>query len=385
MEAIFSDGESAAGRHALLRPVAAGLEIIGAEGETLGVWPWRELTSSRPLEAGMPVNIGCSRLPGARLYIEDSGAAAVILPHAPHLSPKAERRRIFIPIAIMLALLLSAGAALWLSGWSPSKAIARMMPLKMRQAMGEQVISFMTGKAKICHEPAGERAMGRIMARLNAARGKKGGAGRDFEARIADMDMMNAFAVPGGAIIVSGKLIEFVKSPEELAGVIAHEMGHGMELHPEAGLVRAMGMEALLNLFSGGAGGNMGNLGLLMLQLSFSRDAEREADQQAIGILRKAAIPAPPFAAFFRRLRKRHGFDDEEAIAGKTGKDEGGKSGKSGKGDEETLRTLKKSFNLLSTHPPLLERIRMIEKQPQWPARSLLNKDEWRALRSICD
>ena len=56
-----------------------------------------------------------------------------------------------------------------------------------------------------------------------------------------DWALVNAFATPGGQIIMTRGLVQKAGSPDEVAGVLAHEIGHTIELHPEAGLVQGHG------------------------------------------------------------------------------------------------------------------------------------------------
>ena len=64
-----------------------------------------------------------------------------------------------------------------------------------------------------------------------------------------------SFDVPGGQIVLTRGLVRTAGSADEVAGVLAHELGHTLELHPETGLVRAMGLAAAAQLmFAGSAG-----------------------------------------------------------------------------------------------------------------------------------
>src|SRR6185295_12529611 len=103
-------------------------------------------------------------------------------------------------------------------------------------------------------------------------------------------------------IIMTRGLVQKAVSPDEVAGVLAHEIGHTLELHPEAGLVRAMGLSAAAQLVFAGSTGNATNIGLLLTQLRYTRVAEREADVHAVRILKNAQISAKGFGDFFERL-----------------------------------------------------------------------------------
>ena len=98
---------------------------------------------------------------------------------------------------------------------------------------------------------------------------------------VIDWPLLNAFAAPGEQIVLTHGIISKAESADEIAGVLAHEMGHGIEMHPESGLVRAIGMMAAIDLMLGGSGGTLANFGALLAQLSYTRDAERVAAGRA--------------------------------------------------------------------------------------------------------
>ncbi len=108
-------------------------------------------------------------------------------------------------------------------------------------------------------------------------------------------------------------LIAKADSPDEVAGVLAHEMGHGIEMHPETALVRALGLSAAAELMLGGSGGTLANIGIVLAQLSYTRDAERNADRHALEILKGAGVSAQGLAEFFTRVTKLE--EDEIGIA----------------------------------------------------------------------
>jgi beta-barrel assembly-enhancing protease len=135
-------------------------------------------------------------------------------------------------------------------------------------------------------------------------------------------------------------------------------------LHPEAGLVRSIGFWAALQFFMTGSPGVLGNLGATAMQLGYSREAEREADQYAIRMLRDAGISVKPFAAFFKKL------------------DPFGKSGKV-PAPPPTGR-IGSVFDILSTHPAPAERVATIEAVPEYPSTPALTDAEWKSLQTIC-
>ncbi len=394
-EGVYSDGVTAGSQNLLVSFAIDRLQLRTIEGDPVAEWPYDEITSVEHLHPGEAAQLGIADNPGARLYIRRGDFAGQLIEHLPHMSRRAANKRLYIPLGIVGLVLAAVIGGIWLAGYSVPEAIAHLIPDKVRKGMGTQVIASLSGGRKACSGVEGRRSLDKIVERISAASGHKG----QFNVKIMPLGMLNAFAAPGEQIVVSKKLVDFVRSPEELAGVIAHEMGHGIRRHPEAGIVRAVGISAGINIAFGGAPGGIGDIGAMLLQLKYSRSAESEADAIALSTLKKAEIPPKPFASFFVRLEKEHGLFDDDELA-KAG-DVGAKSAKGkNKGDEisgkkdtvekrrkrlASYRRLRKSLQLLSTHPSSPQRIAVINNQPDWKTRPLLSKKEWQALRHICD
>ena len=181
-----------------------------------------------------------------------------------------------------------------------------------------------------------------------------------MQVRVAllDWQLVNALAVPGGQIVLTRGLVQTAGSPDEVAGVLAHELGHAIELHPETGIVRAMGLSAAAQLMFAGSAGSVSNIGLVLTQLRYSRIAEREADAHALRMLKAAGISSKGFGDFFERLEtKRPAKDTGKGIPG---------------------------LDLISTHPATAGRIAMVRAQPSYPATPALSAEDWKALREAC-
>ena len=377
--AVYSDGETARPHNLTVVFGVEGLELFDEQEQPFAVWSYDQINSVEHLHAGDAAQLGHKEKPGERLYIDRRDFAAELIAHVPHMSRQAANRRVFIPLAIIGVLIFSVIGAIWIAGYSIPQAIAHLIPDKMRKGMGTQVVAGLSGGKTACSGREGAKAFTKLVDRLAKGAGQAG----KFDVQIIELGMMNAFAAPGERIVVSKKLVNFVTSPEELAGVIAHEMGHGTRMHPEAGIVRALGISAAISIAFGGSTGGFGDVGAMLLQLKYSRSAEFEADAIALKTLENAEIPAKPFAAFFVRLEEKHG----------SGKRQKTSKGKADKGEQNNSKNeklvakgrLMKTLELLSTHPSSPERIAIIEKQPQWKTRPLLDKTEWKALRSICD
>ena len=128
--------------------------------------------------------------------------------------------------------------------------------------------------------------------------------------------MINAVALPGGKVILFDGLVKQARSPDEVAGVLAHEIGHVREKHVMQALLRQMGLAVVL----GGVDGNSGALVNNMLAMSYSRESEAEADAHSMRALGNAAISPVATASFFERLSQldgsARGGEDGQGIAG---------------------------------------------------------------------
>jgi len=141
---------------------------------------------------------------------------------------------------------------------------------------------------------------------------------------VFDSDMINAFTVPGGNILISTGLIGFCDSPEELAAVMAHEMGHVEERHVVSRLIKELGIEILTS----GDQYVIGEVTGLLTSTSFDRKQEEEADLFAAKLLESTSIEPRTLATLFRKL------------------------------EEEMDNELMKEFEIISTHPNFRSRIR---------------------------
>ena len=96
----------------------------------------------------------------------------------------------------------------------------------------------------------------------------------DYRFIVIDSEMINAFTVPGGNILISTGLIGFCESPEELAAVIAHEMGHVEKRHVVARRIKELGIEILTS----GDPYVLGEVAGMLTSTRFDRKQEEETD-----------------------------------------------------------------------------------------------------------
>ena len=116
----------------------------------------------------------------------------------------------------------------------------------------------------------------------------------------------NAFALPGGTIVLTDELVELMDDDEAvLTGVLAHELGHVALRHGMRLVVQVGAMGALASLVLGDFSGLLAAAPVLLGQAAYSRDAEREADAQSVRVLRAAGISPQVMVTLFERLAQR--------------------------------------------------------------------------------
>lgn len=153
-----------------------------------------------------------------------------------------------------------------------------------------------------CREPHGQRALDNLAERLSPGSTKGADA---IKLAALNVPIFNAAALPGGYIVVLRPVITETRRPEELAGILAHEIAHVRRRHVTEALIRELGIGALIRLFAG----NLGASAEQLMALNYTRANEAQADADAIIMLRRAGISPMPTAELFRRLAAEQGED----------------------------------------------------------------------------
>ena len=124
---------------------------------------------------------------------------------------------------------------------------------------------------------------------------------------LQDDASINAFALPGGIIVVHTGLILAARTPEEVAGVLAHELAHVTQRHGIRGMIGGTGrfvvLQAVLGDIAGLSGALIASSDLLIRQ-KYSRDFEREADEVGWHYLVTAGINPAGMVSFFETLKQ---------------------------------------------------------------------------------
>jgi beta-barrel assembly-enhancing protease len=334
------DGRSAVKRSAHVSPADGGLRLTSASGAEAFVAA-EQLT--RVESRGHEEIYGHKEIAGWRLGIPK--------PLPSELEPLLPRRHVYgrwidrvglVP-AVLVGALVSAG--LIFLGTQIPALLAPHVPVSWERRFGDVLVGNMDERT--CNRPESQAALDKLVAQLTPRH-------RELKVRVADLGIVNAAALPGGNIVIFKELLLEAESPEEAAGVLAHEIAHIENRDVTRAMIRHYGLGLLLTGLGGTTGGNIDTL----LTASYSREAEAQADRDAIAALQRANISPAPTARFFERMDRR----------------------------ERTYRQLDEALNYLSTHPLSQERRRLFEEAAQKGRayRAPLSEAEWRMLQDIC-
>lgn len=349
--ARFFDGEHSFPYEANLTLTDSTLQIQYSSNhqDRIIVWPYASLVIIERLYQNRKGVISSKLMPQARLNIENEGFFKRLESYV----TKKQIQKTNVPhswkMMLVFSLLFVIGLIIILWGYPKiTPFIAKAIPYSWDDNLGQWVVENIAQGKKECVNPAGQHALNKLIKQVSTSE-------QPYKVKVIDFgpDEINAFATAGNHIVIMSGLIDFVESPEELIGVVAHEMGHAIEHHPTDGLLRVLG----INIVMVATFGTSATYPTQLLHMKYSREKEAEADQIAVKLLKSANINVLGLATFFERLNKKvSGLNDYDAI-----------------------------LEYVSDHPGLQSRIQMIKSQAQDQIyHSPLTIQEWQAIKGIC-
>lgn len=296
----------------------------------------------------------------ARLVIDDADMIAWLRKTRPNLHRTDLRPGTGKRVAVTLGSAVAAVVVL-LFVILPAMAntLATLIPLEREIAFGKSVTAQMErvlGATEVgtlhCDSGPGRAALDTMIARL--IEGQE--IGYDLDVSVFDHEMVNAFAAPGGQVVLLRGLLEEASGPDAVAAVLAHEIGHVVARDATRAALRTVGSAGLLSLVIGDVTGGalLVLVGEQMLNTSYSRDAENAADVYAIDMLNAARISSGGMGAFFDAISEMQGAGGLPEI--------------------------------LSTHPDTGDRAARAKENAERQSATTpsLKAAEWAALQAIC-
>ena len=350
--ARYYDGTTALVQEVSVRATADELVLFRlADAALVARWPIADVSvlGDTRHEAVPPV---VRKGSDERLLVEDPAQRRELAALVPGLQPLAGPPPAGgSRVAALGAALVALVGLFWLAVDYGTGYAAPLLPYSLQAKLGESVYDELTDGRRECEGEAGLAALNGLAQRLAAA----AGYGHDVVVRVIEGGPLNAFTLPGGILVFYSDLIDQAKDPNQVAGVLAHELGHVVHYHPMKGVLRQYGLDLLARLVTGGYSdvvSGMATGGNLLLALRNGRAFEREADADGVAMLEKLGLRADGVASFFEQMMEKQP-KDMAAAAG-----------------------------IWSSHPPTGERI-AATKRPT-TGKPAFTDAEWKAIRNVC-
>jgi Zn-dependent protease with chaperone function len=360
--AVYFDGVTSARHDVTIELAPEAVIIRDTDGAAIDEWPYPRIKHMSAPEPIFRIGLrGTSSL--ARLEVTDQDVAHAIDLACPDIDRTGANAR--IQRRQVIAWSFVAALSLLLVGIYGIPAIAdRLAPIipqgieqRLGAAADVQVRAMFDkgpeGRPFACGttgaEQAGEAAFEKLMARLQAAAGLR----VPLKAEVIRRDEATAIALPGGHIYVFKGLIDQARNVDEVAGVIAHELGHVAHRDGTRAILQTSGLSLVFGMMLGDfvGGGAVVIAAESLLKSAYSRDKEAAADAYAVKTMLSLGADARALGGFLARI-----------------------AGTGGKG------------SIFLDHPATQERVARINAMapPQNGGASLLDAAEWAALKRIC-
>jgi len=357
MGAAFFEGDRPVAEEVSLH-IASGILQIGLDDGRILRWPVEDVRQLPDTAGKVGAVLWLKGDPLARLFVTDTS----LLTHLPNrlrrTPPKGRGRLAAWALAAVAAVALQIGVLVPLL----ADNMAAYIPPAGERALGEATFGHIrealddTGlnPVPLCEAPGGVAALERLVARLDAPTNGV----PQINVAVLDHPMVNAFALPGGFVVLFRGLIEAAESPDEVAAVLAHEIGHVVSRDPTRHALRSAGSIGVLGLLFGDFAGGAAVLFLTerLIAAQYSQEAEAGADSFAHDVLARAGISPGALGDMFESFRRKYG--DRDGVAA----------------------------HFLS-HPALGARIEAARAAVEAGAayNPALSAEDWAALRGICE
>lgn len=349
-DAVFFDGTSS--RRHLVEIAFSGRLGIASSGRTLASWDYADI---RRVD-GPPnvLRLRCLSAPAlARLEIADAAAAAHCIALCPDLDAADAGRGTLRVVALGLAASLSVVGIVVFGLPVLADRLTPLVPQSVERRIGDvaerQIRTLFGGKT--CAAPQGAAALTALVGEVRTA----ADLGPNVDPVVVSSPLANAFALPGGKVVIFSGLIAKAENADEIAGVLGHEFGHLRHRDSMRNLIHSGGLSFLAGMLFGDVtgGGSLIFASRTLITASYSREVEEDADTFAILTMHRLGRPAQALGNLLTRISQSQ-HDDR--------------------------------FSLLASHPLTQDRLeRMRSDDGAGGGPPLLSAEQWSALKAICD
>jgi len=325
---------------------------IAEDGHVVASWPFADIRRVDGPTGRLRVSC-LSALPLARLEIDDGELASQLMARCPKLDDnaiggKGVRKIIGWSALALVSILLVVIYGVPLMADRLTPLVPHALEQRIGDAADKQV--HLAFSDKVCTSPAGQAAFQKLVNALRTA----GGLTDGVDAAVLSTSVPNAFALPGGKIYLFSGLLDKAWNSDEIAGVLAHELGHVEHRDSLRNLIYNGSTSYLIGLLFGDVTGSSALIfaSRTMLETTYSREAEANADRFSIEVMHRLGRPTRPMGELLFRIT----------------------------GNEKD-----KNLSFLSNHPFTEDRRLLMQQEDRPPtAPPILSDEEWLALRAIC-
>jgi predicted Zn-dependent protease len=205
--------------------------------------------------------------------------------------------------AAIVAVLIAIPVVLLLNmGWLTSIA-ARQVPASWEEKLGKAAFGQYQVQADVIQDPRTTKLLADLTGVLTQALPE---SRYQFHFYVVRDPALNAFALPGGYVVLNSELLLRAESAEEVLGVLAHEISHVTSQHGTRNLIASAGLYLTVQAALGDASGLLATLAgaaPFLLSQKYSRGFENEADSQGFDLLQHAQIDGRGMVSFFEKVK----------------------------------------------------------------------------------
>lgn len=361
MEATYYDGQTAAATPVTLE-VTKNTLVISSETRRVAVWPLKDIRVIPAFHSAEALQLTSRKAADARLVVRDAAAVSFLEDTLPaHLFRGPSLRGTIATLIFFAALSAIAVYAIYTAIPHLARPAVSLIPTSFERRLGERLLYDLSRNWRPCHHdlPASAAVPDGYESLRQLAQTLWRPETRDLEINVVVVKapVANAFTLPGGYILVTDKLLDSLESGDELAGILAHEMGHAAHRHPMVSLVQNAGLALTVNILTGTRSADfISSSAQLLTRVSFSRNLEREADDFALAVLKRNHISAAGYANFFERAARA----------------------------EPANPSLRSFQSILSTHPLSEERFEKARRAVIPDPRPAMSEAQWNSIKGLC-
>ncbi len=243
--------------------------------------------------------------PGFLPALAEAGGPALVQAAADKMKTRRTLRRVGIALTAFVLLLV---AFVVVQVPTMLAHAATELPLSIDRELGDTAYASME-VGPVVRRPRTERFLAEVVGRLAPHAAEPG---LEYRIDVVDSELVNAFALPGGQIVVYTGLLAKADDPGQVAGVIAHEMSHVTLRHGLRNVAHSASTRLAIGLLLGDAEGWLalaGSLASSAQENAYSRDQENEADLEGARMMAAAGLDPAGLVRFFELLEAEAGSE----------------------------------------------------------------------------